>query len=46
MYLLDIFGGGSKSSLSVDTFLEVTSAQGWGDEVEIRRIFSGGCDMP
>ena len=39
-------GGGRQSVLSVETFLEITAAQGWVDEVDSQSILSGGFDRP
>ena len=37
-------GGGRQAYLTVETFLEVTSTRGWGDEFKYQRDLSGGCD--
>ena len=41
---LILCGGGRQVALAVETFLEVTAAWGWGDEVNRNRVLSGDCN--
>ena len=45
-YLLEMMWGDRQVSLTVETFLETTTARGSGDEVNRNRLLSGGCNRP